>query len=106
MGFTSPCFPYWNFYIIIYGDSKVIIESMNDKYNLHVLLINHWCQRVRSLKRFFKHITFKHVSRTFNTRVDILSNSVISLKFGLLPFQEFLEGILIHEGEFDLLDMV
>ena len=48
-------------YINIFGDSKVIIEWMIDKYNLQVLLIKQWCQRVHLLKIFFSHITFRHL---------------------------------------------
>ena len=92
--------------ISIFGDSKVLIEWMNGLFNLQVLSLNQWCQKVQDLRRSFKQITFMHISTIFNSRADALSKSVISLKFGLLRFQEFLEGIVIHEGEKNFIDLV
>ena len=91
--------------ISIYGDSKVIIEWLKDNFNLQVMLINQWCQRVKSLKGSFKQIYFRHISRNFNARADNLSKDVISIKYGTLWIHEFLEALLIHEEEVDLLNL-
>ena len=92
--------------ITIFGDSKVLIEWLNDLSNIQVLLLNHWLQKVLDLRSSFSLISFRLISRIFNARVDALSNNAIPLKFGLLRFQEILEGTLIHEGKTNLIDLM
>ena len=92
--------------ISVYGDSKVLIDWLNGSTNLHVLLLKHWIHKVQDIKRTFEHISFRHISRCFNTSADALSKTTISLKFGFVRFQEFLDGSFIHEGETNLLELM
>ena len=51
-------------------------------------------------------IFFRHISICFNDTVDIISKEVFSLNFGLGRVQEFVEGAMTFEGEFDLKELM
>ena len=56
--------------ISIYGDSKIIIGWDKGCFGLQVLHLNQWCSRVKSLIKDFIHISFRHISRSFNKEAD------------------------------------
>ena len=72
-----------------------------DISNLQVLLFKHWSQKVQSLRRTFKKLTFKHISKKFNEDADSLSKEVLFQNFGTTIIQEFMEGAMIFETVYD-----
>jgi len=57
----------------ILGDSKVIIDWLNDKSDLRVSSIEGWKQRIKMLKRKFADIHFFHIYREYNKEADGIS---------------------------------
>ena len=92
--------------ISISRDSKVLIDWMNGSSNIQLLAHKKWCRKVQDLRRTFSRISLSHISRIYNRRVDELSKSAISLKFGFLRVEEYVEGSLIYDGEANILDLI
>ena len=70
------------------------------------MLLKHWSQKIQILRRSFLEIFFKHISICFNDTADISSKEVVSLNFGSTRVQEFVEGAMTFEGEFDLKELM
>ena len=65
------------------------------------LTFKHWSQKIQTLRRAFKELSFSHISRSFNEVVDTLSKEAMSLNFGFVRIQEFMEGATTFEGVYD-----
>jgi hypothetical protein len=77
------------------GDSRVIIDWLNQKGNLQTITLLAWKDRIRLLKRHFKKLSFSHTSREYNKEADLLSKTALQRKAGVLYFNHWLDG---HEG--------
>jgi ribonuclease HI len=72
------------------GDSKLIINWLNQKGNLHTITLLAWIDRIRLLKCHFKELFFSHISREYNMEADFLSKSALQRKAGILYFSHWL----------------
>jgi ribonuclease HI len=81
--------------IHIMGDSKIIIDWLNDIGSLQVISIDCWKDRVRELIKQFSVITFAHVYREENQEADFLSKQALMERPGAIAFYQWNEG---HEG--------
>jgi len=59
------------------GDSKVIIEWLSHKGNLHAIDIKGWKHRTKLLTTNFQEISFRHIFRDFNKEGDQLSKQAL-----------------------------
>jgi ribonuclease HI len=60
--------------IQILGDSKVIIDWINQKGNLQAVNIEGWKLKTKDLVSKFEDISFQHIFREHNKEADQLSN--------------------------------
>jgi hypothetical protein len=58
--------------IHVMGDSKFIIDWLNDKGRLMVTSIEGWKKRMKILLQKFQSIVFQHIFRVFNSDADFL----------------------------------
>ena len=89
--------------LVIYGDSKIIIEWEKGNFNLQVNLLQSLCKRMISLITYFNQLYFMHIRRSYNKKVDGLSKTTVKEVFGNLFFHAFQEGNIFLEGS-ELLD--
>jgi ribonuclease HI len=77
----------WNITKIqVMGDSKVIIDLMNQKDNLHAIDIEGWKRRTKVMITNFQEISFHHIFRDFNKEVDRISKQGLQDKKGILTY--------------------
>jgi ribonuclease HI len=63
----------------VQGDSMLVIEQMNKKYNCKSKNLIKLYEKANELSRQFKQITFNHIYRQSNKRADELSNIAVDL---------------------------
>lgn len=78
----------------VLGDSKVIIDWALDKHNIHILELDPWLVRVKSLVSQFRELKFLHIYRAYNMEAVDLSKKAISAGNGLIFWEEFKEDCL------------
>ena len=71
-----------------------------------MILLKLWIQKIQILRRSFVEIFFRHISICFNDTADISSKEVVSFNFGSARVQEFVEGAMTFEREFDLKELM
>ena len=59
--------------LVLLGDSKVIIDWLNQKTNLHATEIEGWMRRTRSITTVFQDIKVTHIFQEYNIEADSLS---------------------------------
>jgi len=74
------------------GDSKVIIDWLNQKSKLHAIDIEGWKLRTKTMITNFQEISFHHILWDLNKEADLLS------KQGLLDQKGILTYCLVEEG--------
>ena len=62
----------------ILGDSKVIIDWINQNGNLQEVNIDCWKQKTKDLAKNFKDISFQHIYRVHNKEADLLSKRALN----------------------------
>jgi ribonuclease HI len=72
--------------IHILGDSKIIIDWINNIGSLQVISIDCWKDRVKELIKLFSVITFAHVYREENQEADLLSKKALSERAGAIAY--------------------
>jgi ribonuclease HI len=72
--------------IQVMGDSKVVIDWLKQKGNLHSTAIEGWKQRINELINSFQGIYFQHIYRDFNVEADLLSKQALSEPRGRLSY--------------------
>ena len=88
--------------LTIFGDSLVIINWANRTASLDSPSLSHWCNDIRSLMLNFSRLTLKHIYREHNQQADCLSKKALVLDPGFGNFTEFMEGMVINHGNFQL----
>jgi len=88
--------------IRIYGDSRVVIDWLNNKSSIHSINLIHWCARVKLLVGDFTFINFTHIFRELNMDVDILSKRGLGGPPSVLFYEEQRGSIIIRRGRADL----
>ena len=81
----------------VFGDSKTIIDWVNDEALLEVLALDHWCSRIKDLITRFHKFICSHIFREHNRVADRLSKEALELEDGYLTIQQFLENEKCHE---------
>jgi ribonuclease HI len=79
----------------ILGDSKIIIEWLNNRGDLQAISLLAWKDRIRLLLPSFKKLCFNHIYREHNKTADKLSKAALQKKEGILTYNLWLDG---HEG--------
>lgn len=69
------------------GDSKVLIDYMNQKVTINVNSIIQWMERIKTLKESFEEISFHHVYREKNIVADRLSKEGLDVRSGVMFYQ-------------------
>jgi ribonuclease HI len=80
-------------YIIVLGDSRVVIDWINQKSNLHSVHIEGWKHKTLELSKLFSDISFHHLSRSFNCEADALSKKALKDVVGRLSIFHCDSGI-------------
>jgi ribonuclease HI len=79
--------------IQILGDSKVIIDWLNEKSELRVSSLEGWKQRIQILRNTFESIQFYHIYREYNKEADALSKKALSEPEGHITLHLWNEGV-------------
>jgi ribonuclease HI len=77
--------------LIVYDDSKVIIDQVNKACDIKKETMNAYCTEVRKLEDHFKGLEFHHVSRDNNVVADVLCK--LGSKRTLVPTGEFIQDM-------------
>jgi len=89
--------------IRIFGDSRVVIDWLNNKSSIHSINLIHWCARVKKLVGDFTFINFTHIFHVLNVDADILSKRGLGGPSGVLFYEEQRGSTIIKRGRADLL---
>jgi hypothetical protein len=74
------------------GDSRVIIDWLNDKAKLDVCYIESWKKRTLDLCKKFQRLSFHHIYREFNKEADKLSKEALRAPEGRITFYQWEPG--------------
>jgi len=69
-----------------FGDSRVIIDWLNDRGQLKVCSIEGWKTCIKSLSKNFQVISFHHIYRDFNKEEDKLSKVSLLVPKGKITY--------------------
>jgi ribonuclease HI len=78
--------------LLLLGDSKVIIDWINDKVELRSAALECWKERTIEAKRFFKSFSASHIYREENITADQLSKQALTRPPGLITFARWEDG--------------
>jgi len=73
-------------YIQVLGDSKVIIDWLDQKRKLQAINVEGWKQRTKDLIPSVKGISFHHIFREANSEGDQLSKLALSMTKGRITY--------------------
>ena len=82
----------------VFGDSKVIVDWENEKYDFQAINLSNWMKKTRLLISQFDSITSNHIYRIFNKDADALSKEVIGDFSGFILFSKWVDESLIDSG--------
>jgi hypothetical protein len=88
--------------IQIMGDSKVIIEWLNERSELRVSSLEGWKKRIQIVMNTFESIQFFHIYREFNKEADVLSKKALNEPKGYIMLHLWTEGV---EGQRRLINI-
>ena len=86
----------------VLGDSKVIVDWVNEVHSIQSVDLHHWLGHVKQLIGFFNNLSFHHIYREFNKMADGLSKRAIGLVGGVIDWEELFEGSVIDSGQLSL----
>ena len=70
--------------VLIYGDSELLINSLNSLVSLNNFALNAILQRIRRILKVFSKIGVVHILRDLNKSSDVLENKACYLSPGFL----------------------
>ena len=76
----------------VYGDSKIVIDWLNNRGKLHVLSLVRWKDRIKDLTLAFNSISFTHIYREQNKEADYLSKKALQMQEGKISYNKWIEG--------------
>jgi ribonuclease HI len=76
----------------VLGDSRIIIDWLNNKGKLQAIALECWKDRIFELIKGFTRNNFTHIFRELNEEVDHLSKSDLQEQAGNLTFYEWIDG--------------
>jgi ribonuclease HI len=91
-------------HILVLGDSRVIIDWINQKCKLHSVHIEGWKEKTQDLSKLFTDINFRHISRTHNKEADALSKRALSGEVGRLSVFHCENGIESSISSIDIFE--
>jgi ribonuclease HI len=91
-------------HILVLGDSRVIIDWINQKSKLHSVHIEGWKEKTLQLSKFFTDINFQHISRTHNWEADALSKRALKEEVGRLSVYHCENGIESSISSFNIFE--
>ena len=68
----------------LYGDSKTIIDGINDVVELRVLELDYWCSRTIALHFVFESFSCQHIYKEHSNIADGISKDALKLSIGHL----------------------
>jgi hypothetical protein len=81
-------------HIKVLGDSRIIIDWLNNKGKLQVLALDCWKEKIRDLIKNFKEISFLHIFRESNVEADHLSKKALQHQEGLISYNKWVDGAM------------
>ena len=88
--------------LTIFGNSLFIVNWANMTASLDSPSLSHWCKDIRSLMLNFSPLTLKHIYHEHNQQADCLSKKALVLDLGFGIFTEYMDGMIIDRGNFQL----
>jgi ribonuclease HI len=79
----------------ILGDSRIIIEWLNNKGKLQAISLLAWKDIIRLLQHNFRKLNFNHIYCEHNKEAYLLSKATLQKKIGIISYNHWLDG---HEG--------
>jgi ribonuclease HI len=79
-------------HIKVLGDSRIVIDWLNNKGKLQVIALDCWKEKIRDLIKNFEEISFMHIFRDSNVEADLLSKMALQQKEGLISYNKWVEG--------------
>jgi len=80
-----------DFHVI--GDSKIVIDWLNEKGTLRSVSIDCWKDRIKELIKFFSFTSFVHVYREENQEADFfLSKKALTCGLGTIAYNQWEDG--------------
>jgi ribonuclease HI len=79
----------------VLGDSKIVIDWLNNRGTLQVTSLMGWLDRILELKNSFNIIRFAHIYREENGEADTLSKKALQMPEGKIHYNKWIDG---HEG--------
>ena len=73
----------------VFGDSKFLMDWCNKKLHITNIQLQSILQHIKEERIGYEHLTFDHLYRELNQKVNGLSKEAIFLKDGVLVTQEF-----------------
>jgi ribonuclease HI len=62
----------------VHGDSKLVIEQMNGKWQVKAENLKPLNKKAKELSKEFKNIKFVHIDRSLNSKADSLANIAVN----------------------------
>lgn len=89
--------------IWVCGDSKILIDHLNNKATLNPGMLSYWIERIHALKRSFSTISFTHVYREKNNEADRLSKKGLEGVFGEMHYESINSNGIGASGKINII---
>jgi len=89
-----------------FGDSKLVIDWDMNKVNIQNIRLEPITREIRETFNSFCWLSFHHILRELNSKVDKLSNDVVLLNPGTFSLYEFHDGVETEAMEVHLWDTI
>ena len=74
--------------LLLLGDSKIVIEWLNQKGTIQVVALERWKERIKNTLIYFRNITFAHIFKEKNQKADILSKVTLTNIRGSIAYNQ------------------
>jgi len=88
--------------MMVVGDSKVMIDWINEEANMNILHLGPRKEKIWRLKDNFKRLKFMHVHRIYNIVLDQLSKKALNCSSRWIYFEKLLQRTVIHADRLPL----
>ena len=89
--------------IWVCGDSKILIDHLNNKATLNPGTLSYWIERIHALKRSFYTISFTHVYREKNNEADRLSKKGLEGVFREMHYELINSNGSVASGKINII---
>jgi len=76
----------------LFGDSRVVIDWLNNQATIHSINLQHWCNKIKGLLEEFSDFQCCHIYRELNQEADYLSKRGLLGTPGVLHVEEWRDG--------------